>query len=477
MYLSKRFENLPPDKKRRARFQLYFPIFLIVAGLISLAWVLGRAGRLERDQTWTEVDYASLPEVQLLQDYVRVDTSPTTGSELAGAQFLAERLRRLGLEPHIEDFGDGRANLWAVLEGEKPEALVLHSHIDVSPAEQSAGWEHPPYDAVIDKAWIYGRGTFDMKSVAVAQLLALEDLIESGRKPKMSVIFLATGSEESGSHLGTSWILQNHPELADRFALVLTEGGVIEPISMDEIKYWGIEFAQKWFSEGTICSSDRSQLEAISETLKELSESNHELGVTDEVKSFLSSYSGSREKVEYRRMMDDTQEILNHPGSFDQLPKYIRSLFREELMVFPVEEDPNGGYRIPIFLHLFPSSDLEDVRRRLLPEWATHGATVSLRQPQGTGEGSPLDHPAFEIMVDVVRERFPEARVGPHFLVWSATDSRFFRQVGIPSFGFSPFPIFATDTYRHDAANERLGLPGYVTGSEIYRDVVQRLAN
>ena len=80
-------------------------------------------------------------------------------------------------------------------------------------------------------------------------------------------------------------------------------------------------------------------------------------------------------------------------------------------------------------------------------------------------------------MVEIVDEYYPGTRVGPHFLAWSATDSRFFRDAGIPSYGFSPFPIFASDTFRHDSANERLGLPGYVMGTEIYRDVVSRLVN
>ena len=477
MYLSKRFENLPPEKKRRARYLLYLPIFLIVAGLISVAFVMGRAAKLKKDQTWTEVDYGALPEVQLLQEYVRVDTSPTTGSEMAGAEFLATKLRELGLEPHIESLGGGRANLWAVLEGEEPGALVLHNHIDVTPAVEENGWDHPPFEAVIDKAWVYGRGTFDMKSVAIAQLLALQEIIESGQEPRMSIVFLATGSEESGSHLGAAWIVQQHPELVDRFDLVLTEGGAVEPLTAESIKYWGIEFAQKWFAEGSICSASRRQLEAVRETLLEVTDSNYQLMLTDEVRTFLASYGGSRERSDYQRMMTDTQEVFSHPSSFGQLPIYIRSLFREEAVVFPVEEDPDGGYKMKLFLHLFPTSDIDEVQERLLPDWATFGTSVQIGEPLGTGSGTPVTHPAFEIMAEVVRDHYPDARVGPHFLVWSATDSRFFRQAGIPSFGFSPFPIFATDTFRHDALNERLGLPGYVTGIEIYSQAVSRIVN
>jgi len=49
--------------------------------------------------------------------------------------------------------------------------------------------------------------------------------------------------------------------------------------------------------------------------------------------------------------------------------------------------------------------------------------------------------------------------------------------LAIPSYGFSPFLIFATDTYRVDTINERIGLPGFVEGVRIYKEVVQTLAN
>ena len=58
----------------------------------------------------------------MLQEYVRIDTTPTTGSELAGARFLAERLEAAGLEAHIERLGERGANLWAILEGRRSEA-------------------------------------------------------------------------------------------------------------------------------------------------------------------------------------------------------------------------------------------------------------------------------------------------------------------------------------------------------------------
>ncbi len=47
---------------------------------------------------------------------------------------------------------------------------MLHNHIDVAAVEPK-DWFSPPFEARIELPWIYGRGMFDMKSVAIAQLL------------------------------------------------------------------------------------------------------------------------------------------------------------------------------------------------------------------------------------------------------------------------------------------------------------------
>ena len=57
-----------------------------------------------------------------------------------------------------------------------------------------------------------------------------------------------------------------------------------------------------------------------------------------------------------------------------------------------------------------------------------------------------------------------------------ASRRRFFRQAGIPSYGFSPFLIFATDTFRRDTLNERIDIQGFIRGVELYERAVRKLA-
>ena len=82
-----------------------------------------------------------------------------------------------------------------------------------------------------------------------------------------------------------------------------------------------------------------------------------------------------------------------------------------------------------------------------------------------------------KVLIDSVLEVYPQATVGPYFLPWSATDARFFRLANIPSYGFSPFLIFATDTFRRDTLNERIDIQGFVRGVDLYQRAIRKLAD
>ncbi|HKV09502.1 MAG TPA: M20/M25/M40 family metallo-hydrolase [Thermoanaerobaculia bacterium] len=469
------------DRRRRqaARLALYGSLVLVLGATVALVQIVRRPPQLTKvEQDWLKRDYRSLPEVKLLQEYVRIDTSETTGDEIAGARFLKQQLDAAGIPAEIEIVGEKKANLYATLEGKDPRPLVLHNHIDVEPVDPKE-WTHPPFEGRIELPWIHGRGTFDMKSVAIAQLLAMIELKKSGVPLKRSVLFLATSSEERGSRLGVRRILQTRPDFVRSFWAVLTEGGVVEARARDNIKFWGTEVAQRRYVDLIVKSPDKEKLEELRERVRSWAPlvAESEPRLTPEVATVLKAYASTRDREDLRRLVGNPEKTVADPAEFKKLPPYLQSMLKNEAVAFPVREAPEGGYQLTIKFQLLPGVELADVREDLVPDRMLQGFSVTVDEPPSARHGSPMNHEVFQAIEQTIRETYPGTPVGPYFLATTATDSRFFRAAGAPSYGFSPFLIMNTDTFQVDRANERFGLPGFVEGVEVYKKLVRRLVS
>jgi len=464
--------SIERKKRKAARVALY-------ASLVTMVMVIGVLGKFTEwavrpERRWGEQDLSGRPEVELLREYVRIDTR--SGKEIDGARFLAAKLAEAGIEATIEPLGDGRANLWAILEGRNPEALVLHHHMDVWSIDNAELWLHPPFAAELEGPWLYGRGTFDMKSYGVAQLLAFLDAARRQQPLERSLILLATSDEESGSVLGTRWVLAKHPELAARFWGVLTEGGVVEALNPEVIKYWGVETQQLRILFVDLCSPSRERLENLVADLHEWPANEIVLRLTEAFEDFAADYGPSRSRRLTRINLNIPEVVLRHRKGFRYLPHYLQSLLSDGIEAREITAGENG-FEVRLTVFLLPGSDPESVVARLLPNWLIHGLSVTVGEPIGASFGSPQEHPLFVAAIDSLLRAYPEANAGSFFLANTITDSRFFRELGIPSYGYSPFLFFTTDTMWVDRNNERIPLPGFLSGVRIYSDLVGKIVS
>lgn len=462
--------------RRASRTALYSSLgvigLLMAVGGLYLRTLTPKGVRM----SWLGIDFAAMPEVQLFQRYLQINTAQPNAKELEGAEFLAGVLREAGIPAEIEILGGAHANLVAILEGESRDALVLHNHIDTDPVTKIEEWAYPPFSGAIAGGYIFGRGAYDMKSVAVAQLLAMLDLKKMGRRPKRSVIFLATGTEEVGSDLGTKWILRERPEIARRAWAFLTEGGAVETSDFEEVKYWGIETAQRRYITATVCCAERERLLSLrDELLEERQNGNFEPRLTPEVREKLSFYAATRKKSALRKALQDPRQLTLDAPAFFELPIFLRAMLRDEAVPDQVHEAKGGGYELRVVFMLLPGSDLAEVRERLLPAWRTAGCETSIFDEGGANHGSPVEHEVYRAAREALLEVSAGAPVGPYFLPWTATDARFARAAGIPAYGFSPFLVYVTESYRIGGHDERMYLPAFVAGVETYRRLVRRL--
>ncbi|RNE59361.1 M20/M25/M40 family metallo-hydrolase [Cryobacterium tepidiphilum] len=167
-----------------------------------------------RTRTDEELDLTAV----IARDLIRFDTTNygegRSNGETDAAEYVAEKLRGLGLEPELFDSEPGRTSVVARVAGRDSSkgALVVHGHLDVVPADP-ANWSVDPFGGVIKDGMLWGRGAVDMKNMDAMILAALTDILGSGRQPARDLVIAFFADEEAGGVLGSHHLVKNRPEL------------------------------------------------------------------------------------------------------------------------------------------------------------------------------------------------------------------------------------------------------------------------
>ena len=153
--------------------------------------------------------------------------TPNEGGAIA---LLDSLLSEAGFKCFRADRG-GIANLVARW-GDKGHARTFgfNGHTDVVPPGNENDWTHPPFDAVIEENWLYGRGATDMKSGVAAFVAAAIDLVQE-TPPDGALLITITGDEEADALHGTTAILDWMADNGEAMSVCL----VGEPTCPDEM--------------------------------------------------------------------------------------------------------------------------------------------------------------------------------------------------------------------------------------------------
>ena len=142
-------------------------LFLILAIFIPL--------RCER-ATGASQDPMDREAEDALVSYLRIDTSNPPGNETAGARFLQQLFATEGIETRMVGSNPARQSIYARLNsGTTEKALLLLHHIDVVPVAMNE-WTKPPFSGLRSNGYIWGRGALDIKSLGIAEAMAMIDL-------------------------------------------------------------------------------------------------------------------------------------------------------------------------------------------------------------------------------------------------------------------------------------------------------------
>jgi len=205
-----------PTSTGRARPTQFLPI------LVTLIFLFAAASHAA-EPDW---DLIGKTAVDKLQQYVRIQSIDPPANTAEAAQFVKGLLAEGGISAQLYTSGPGgQTNLVARVAGRdrSKKPLLLLNHLDVVPVDRKS-WKFDPFAAVIQNGEIWGRGTMDMKGLAIQQMMALVTLNKSGIVPARDIVMLSTADEENNGTYGIRWMIANHFSDIDA-EYVLDEGG------------------------------------------------------------------------------------------------------------------------------------------------------------------------------------------------------------------------------------------------------------
>ncbi len=412
--------------------------------------------------------------VRLLRDYVRIDTTPKKG-ERAGAEFLRRFFECEGIEVEMVCPAPERCNVLARLPGRRREgALLLLNHIDVVEAFPQYWKEAAPFEGTIKLGFLYGRGAYDMKSLGLAQALAMRNLKRKGIVPESDILFLAEADEEVGQRWGARWLLEHRPEWFAGVRQVLNEGGTTEVIVRD-VRFWGLETLQAGYALAEFEAVSNPPLEQLAARWPKLDSTPvaphpHVVAGFEMLANHLSS-----PLTDPLRHLD---RVLRNPAELAILPDRYACFMEARINWSPLYQHPDhpGFSRRIAVISVPPGQDPAPFLRPILEDAKKQGLTVVISAESEVSIASPYPTPFTELLRRVAQARFPGVPFGPVPTFGGYTTSILLRERGIPAYGFSAIPMNITDAARRHGNDERIFLRDYLTGIDLFSDVLEEFA-
>lgn len=425
-----------------------------------------------------------------LQALLRIDTTNPPGNEAQAAQLIAEWLRQEGLEPKVIQHLPGRASVVARLKGGGKQApLLLLNHLDVVGVEPEH-WKYPPFGGTIAEGSLWGRGSLDMKSLGVMQLIAFLELKRQNASLDRDVIFCATADEEAGGREGVGRLLEQHAqEIAA--SEVLNEGAAGLVLESGD-RLMGIQTAERgalWVrieargkpGHGSLDRPDGATRRLI-RALARLEQAPHMWEVIPEAQTMLRAIAPTVPGIGGWILAN-----IHLPGLVNVVGPTLAT--REpgvgSLMGWTMNTTVlSAGSKV----NVMPSVAAAEVDIRMLPGHSTTEAlaylkghladpdlevkVLSAKEPSR----SPADGALFAALVAASEAEYPRIKTTEVLTPGGSTDSSYFRELGARAYGVLPIVATRDQLDGIHGHNERITLDQLAAGTRVIVGAVAKAA-
>ncbi|MER6673296.1 M20/M25/M40 family metallo-hydrolase [Streptomyces sp. NPDC000983] len=396
-------------------------------------------------------DQQALEEVvTFTSDLIRIDTTNRGGGdcrERPAAEYAAARLAEAGIEPTLLERTEGRTNVVARIEGSDPsaDALLLHGHLDVVPAE-ARDWTVHPFSGEIRDGVVWGRGAVDMKNMDAMILAVARSWAREGIRPRRDIVIAFTADEEASAEDGSGFLADRHAALFEGCTEGVSESGAftfhdgsgreLYPIAAGERgTAWLKLTARGRAGHGSKVNRDNA-VTRLAAAVARIGEHTWPLRLTPTVRAALTELAAV---YGVEPDLDDVDALLRKLGPAASLVEAtVRNSANPTML--------DAGYKV----NVIPGEAVAHVDGRYLPgteeefratldrltgpdvDWEFHHREVALQ--------APVDSPTFARMRAAVEEFAPGGRTVPYCMS-GGTDAKQFSRLGITGYGFAPLRL------------------------------------
>ncbi len=428
----------------------------------------------------------------IYKQFIEIKSGFTSGATTPVAEAAAARLRAAGF-PDADIFLGGpiptKHNLVVRLHGSgahKPILLLAHEDVvEANRADWSADLD--PYVFTEKDGYFYGRGTSDDKDQAAVWIANLIRMKRENFVPDRDIIVALTADEEGGGpYSGIQWLIKNHRDLIDA-EFALNEGGYGE------------------LSHGVKISNDLQAAEKymVSFRFEVHNKGGHSsLPVPDNAIYHLAGALTRLAAFGFPLKTDDTTAVYFRqmstietgptsalkgfdPTSQASLERAAAAspMWNSMLRTTCVATQLEGGHAINalpqlaaanINCRVLPEDSIEYVQSTLKRIVADDQVSIAILGEAGKAPGSPLNPQIVKAVTDATQHEWPGVPVVPVMLT-GATDGKYLRIAGIPTYGVQGF-FMDRDDIRFHGRDERLLASSFYEGQQFLYDLVKSLS-
>ncbi|MEO8704876.1 MAG: M20/M25/M40 family metallo-hydrolase [Kofleriaceae bacterium] len=425
----------------------------------------------------------------IYKELVELNTTQSAGDTYKAAKAMAARLVAGGLpaaDVKALQSGPKRGNLVARLRGTgKRKPLMLLAHIDVVEAKRE-DWSTDPMKLVEKDGYFYGRGTGDDKAMAATWVATLIRLKQEGYKPDRDLILvLETDEEISDEHgFGITWLLAKHRDLIDA-ELAINEGAGVgmkdgKPI-WNAIQTTEKVFQSFWLearNSGGHSSQPRADnaIYQLANALVRLEKFRFPVELNDTTRGYFAKMA----TIETGQLAADMKAIPN-PAAVERLS--VMPPYNAQLRTTCVATRLEGGHadnalpqlaRAMVNCRALPGTKMEDLQKTLEKVLADPKLVLTAARKDTTSAPSPLDKELVAAAEQLTAKYWPGIPVLP-VMSPGATDGRFLRNAGIPTYGHSGLAGDIFDVRAH-GKDERVAVKAFEMQQDYLYELVKLLA-